>query len=102
MRPGLSRPPRCRVASPACCITSGSTVRRSIIGPRCKINSFSLIEDSILFDNVETGRNVKIRRAIIDEDLRIPEGTEIGYDHVADRARGYTVTDSGIVVVTKV
>ena len=84
------------------CITSGSTVRRSIIGPRCKINSFSLIEDSILFDNVETGRNVKIRRAIIDEDLRIPEGTEIGYDHVADRARGYTVTDSGIVVVTKV
>ena len=84
------------------CITSGSTVRRSIIGPRCKINSFSLIEDSILFDNVETGRNVKIRRAIIDEDLRIPEGTEIGYDHAADRARGYTVTDSGIVVVTKV
>ena len=51
---------------------------------------------------METGRNVKIRRAIIDEDLRIPEGTEIGYDHAADRARGYTVTDSGIVVVTKV
>ena len=84
------------------CITSGSTVCRSIIGPRCKINSFSLIEDSILFDNVETGRNVKIKRAIIDEDLRIPEGSEIGYDHEADRARGYTVTDSGIVVVTKV
>lgn len=83
------------------CITSGSTVRRSIIGPRCKINSFSLIEDSILFSNVEIGRHVKIRRAIIDEGLRIPEGLEIGYDHDADRARGYTVTDSGIVIVTK-
>ncbi len=83
------------------CITSGSTVRRSIIGPRCKINSFSLIEDSILFSNVETGRHVKIRRAIIDEGLRIPEGLEIGYDHDADRARGYTVTESGIVIVTK-
>ena len=83
------------------CITSGSTVRRSIIGPRCKINSFSLVEDSILFNNVEIGRHVKIRRAIIDEDLRIPEGTEIGYDHEADRARGYTVTESGIVIVTK-
>ena len=83
------------------CITSGSTVRRSIIGPRCKINSFSLIEDSILFSNVETGRHVKIRRAIVDEGLRIPEGLEIGYDHDADRARGYTVTESGIVIVTK-
>ena len=83
------------------CITSGSTVRRSIIGPRCKINSFSLIEDSILFSNVEISRHVKIRRAIIDEGLRIPEGLEIGYDHDADRARGYTVTESGIVIVTK-
>ena len=83
------------------CITSGSTVRRSIIGPRCKINSFSLVEDSILFNNVEIGRHVKIRRAIIDEDLRIPEGTEIGYDHEADRARGYTVTESGITVIAK-
>ena len=59
------------------------------------------MEDSILFNNVEIGRHVKIRRAIIDEDLRIPEGTEIGYDHEADRARGYTVTESGIVIVTK-
>ena len=83
------------------CITSGSTVRRSIVGPRCKINSFSLVEDSILFNNVEIGRHVKIKRAIIDEDLKIPEGTEIGYDHAADRARGYTVTDSGIVIVTR-
>jgi len=83
------------------CITSGSAVRRSIVGPRCKINSYSLVEDSILFNNVEIGRHVKIKRAIIDEDMRIPEGTEIGYDRAADRARGYMVTDSGIVIVTR-
>ena len=83
------------------CITSGSTVRRSIIGPRCKINSFSLVEDSILFDNVEIGRHVKIKRAIIDEDVKVPEGSVIGYDHEADRQKGYTVTPSGIVVVTR-
>lgn len=83
------------------CITSGSAVRRSIIGPRCKINSYSLVEDSILFDNVEIGRHVKIRRAIIDEDVRVPEGAEIGYDHEADRKKGFTVTPSGIVIVTK-
>jgi len=83
------------------CITSGSTVRRSIIGPRCKVNSFSLIEDSIFFENVEIGRHVKVKRAIIDEHIKIPDGQEIGYDHEADRQKGYTVTESGIVVVTK-
>jgi len=82
------------------CITSGGTVRGSILGPRCRINSYSLIEDSILFENVEVGRYAKIRRAIIDENIRIPEGAEIGYNHDADRQRGYTVTESGIVVVT--
>jgi glucose-1-phosphate adenylyltransferase len=83
------------------CITSGSTVRRSIIGPRCKVNSFSLVEDSILFENVEVGRHVKIKRAIIDENIKIRDGTEIGYDHEVDKQKGYTVTESGIVVVTK-
>lgn len=82
------------------CINSGGTVRRSIIGPRCVIHSYSLVEESILFDNVDIGRNAKIRRAIIDENIKIPAGAEIGYDHEEDRRRGYTVTDSGIVVVT--
>lgn len=81
------------------CITSGATVRRSIIGPLCKINSYSLVEDSILFENVNVGRNVKIRKAIIDKNLTIPDGAVIGYDHDDDRRNGYTVTESGIVVV---
>ena len=83
------------------CITSGGTVRRSIIGPRCKINSYSLIEDSILFENVTVGRNVKIRKAIIDKNVVIPDGSTIGYNHEADRSHGYTVTESGIVVVPR-
>jgi glucose-1-phosphate adenylyltransferase len=83
------------------CIISGGTVRRSIIGPRSKVNSYSLVEDSILFENVEIGRYAKIKRAIIDENVKIPEGMEIGYNHEADKGKGYTVTASGIVVVTK-
>jgi glucose-1-phosphate adenylyltransferase len=81
------------------CITSGSTVRRSILGPRCRINSFSLVEDSILFENVTVGRNVKIRRAIIDKNVVVRDNWVIGYDPDQDRARGYTITESGIVVV---
>jgi len=83
------------------CITSGGTVRRSIIGPLCKINSYSLVEDSILFENVNIGRHAKIRKTIIDKGVVIPDGTIIGYDHEADRRMGYTVTESGIVVVPR-
>ncbi len=83
------------------CITSGSTVRGSILGPRCKINSYSLIEDSILFENVTVGRHTKIRKAIIDKNVVIPNGTQIGYDLESDLRNGFTVTESGIVVVPR-
>jgi glucose-1-phosphate adenylyltransferase len=83
------------------CITSGGTVRRSILGPRCKINSYSLVEDSILFENVTIGRHSRLRRTIIDKNVVIPDGTSIGYDLEADRSKGYTVTESGIVVVPR-
>ncbi|QXE90741.1 glucose-1-phosphate adenylyltransferase [Geomonas subterranea] len=82
------------------CITSGATVRRTILGPRCKVNSYSEVEDSILFENVTVGRHVKIKRTIIDKNVVIPDGTEIGYDHDEDLAKGYRVTESGIVVVS--
>jgi glucose-1-phosphate adenylyltransferase len=91
------------IASYVCagCITSGSTVRRSIIGPLSKINSYSLVEDSILFENVTIGRHVKIRKSIIDKNVVITDGTVIGYDLEEDRRRGFTVTESGIVVVPR-
>ena len=83
------------------CITSGSTVRRSILGPLCKINSYSLVEDSILFENVNVGRHVRMRRTIVDKNVTIPDGSVIGYDLEADRRNGFTVTESGIVVVPR-
>ncbi len=83
------------------CMTSGSTVNRSIIGPRSKIHSYSLVEDSILFEKVTIGRHVKIRKAIIDKNVVIPNGAVIGYDREDDLRKGYTVTPSGIVVVPR-
>jgi glucose-1-phosphate adenylyltransferase len=64
------------------------------------VNSYSLVEDSILFENVTIGRNAKIRKVIIDKNIVIPDGAEIGYDHDEDRRKGYRVTESGIVVVS--
>ena len=66
----------------------------------CRVNSFAEIQDSVLFERVKVGRHAKIRRAIIDKDVEIPAGIEIGYDHEADRRR-FSVTDNGIVVIPK-
>jgi glucose-1-phosphate adenylyltransferase len=82
-------------------IVSGGQVYRSIISPGVRINSFALVEDSILFDHVEVGRHARIRRAIIDKDVRVPPGFDIGWNHEADRARGLHVTEEGVTVVAK-
>ncbi|MCL6527691.1 MAG: glucose-1-phosphate adenylyltransferase [Thermaceae bacterium] len=82
-------------------IISGGTVRESVIFRRSRINSYALVERSILFDGVEVGRYAKLKNVIVDKNVRIPPNTTIGYDLEADRARGFTVTSEGIVVVGK-
>lgn len=82
-------------------IVSGGQVDRCVVGPRCRINSFAKVEDSILFEGVEVGRHAKIRRAIIDKGVSIPANVEIGYDLELDRRRGLTVSEGGIVVLAK-
>jgi len=82
-------------------IISGGCVNRSILGNSCRIHSYSSVDDSILFDKVSIGRNTKVKRAIIDKAVSIPADTTIGFDFDADRAKGYTVTDSGIVLVPR-
>ena len=82
-------------------IVSGAQVYRSILSPGVRINSYALVEDSILFDGVEVGRHARIRRAIVDKDVRVPPGFDIGWDREADLARGLTVTEDGITVVAK-
>lgn len=81
-------------------IISGGSVRRSILSPKVMVHSYAEVEDSILLSGVDVGRHAKIRRAIIDKDVQIPERTEIGYDLNED-AKRFTVTASGIVVVPK-
>ena len=56
------------------CIISGGRIHRSVLGVGCRVNSFSEIEESVLFENVRIGRHAKIRRAIIDKDVEIPAG----------------------------
>ncbi|MBM3757109.1 MAG: glucose-1-phosphate adenylyltransferase [Acidobacteria bacterium] len=79
-------------------ILSGGLVKGSVLGRGVRVHTGAIVEDSILFDNVDIGRHAKIRRAILDRNVRVPEGAEIGYNLEEDRKRHY-VTESGIVVV---
>ncbi|WP_066079200.1 glucose-1-phosphate adenylyltransferase [Pseudoclavibacter albus] len=83
------------------CVLSGAHIERSVLGPWVKAESGSAVVDSILFDRVEVKPGAVVRRAIIDKNVVIHEGAQVGVDHDHDRARGFTVTDSGITVVEK-
>jgi glucose-1-phosphate adenylyltransferase len=82
------------------CIISGGSVRNSVLGRSVFVHSYSQVADSVIMDYCEIGRNAKVRRAIIDKNVQIADGEEIGYDLERDRKR-FFVTDSGIVVIAK-
>ena len=81
-------------------ILSGGRVQNSIVGYDVRVNSYSEVRDTIIFNHVNVGRRCKIRRAIIDRHVSLPEGTVIGYDEESDRAR-YNVSEKGVVTVVR-
>ncbi len=80
------------------CIISGGLIRNSVIGRDVHVHAGAEIDDSIVFDNCNIGRRAKLRRCILEKNVKIPEGAVIGYDLEADK-KNYIVSDSGIVVV---
>jgi glucose-1-phosphate adenylyltransferase len=84
------------------CIISGGRIDRSVLSPNARVNSFSHVEQSILFEGVSIGRHARVRRAIVEKNVHIPEGMEIGYDHEADVKNGFhVVPEDDLVVVPK-
>ncbi len=79
-------------------ILSGGLVRNSVIGRGVRIHTGAIVEDSVIFDGCDIGRRAKVRRAILDKNVRVPEDAQIGYDLEKDR-HFHHVTESGIVVI---
>jgi glucose-1-phosphate adenylyltransferase len=83
------------------CLLSGAHLERSVLGPWVSVGSGSKVVDSIVFDGVHIGKDAVIRRAILDKEVVVDDGATVGVDPVADRDRGFTVTDTGITIVGK-
>ncbi len=82
-------------------VVSGARVNGSVLSPNVRVHSYTTVDDSVILDGVEIGRNCQVRRAIIDKSVVLPPNTRIGYDPEEDTARGFLVTESGITVIPK-
>ena len=82
-------------------IVSGANVRKSVLSPGVRLHSRSEVEASVLMHGVDVGQGAVVRNAILDKNVVVWPGARIGVDPEEDRARGFTVTDSGIVVLGK-
>jgi len=81
------------------CIVSGGRVVHSVLSPGVRVNSYCEVDKCILLPNCDIGRFSRLKRTIVPSNVVLPESSVIGFDLEQDRAKGYTVTDSGIVVV---
>jgi glucose-1-phosphate adenylyltransferase len=81
-------------------VISGAIARRSVLSPGVHLHSYSEVEDSILMPGVNVGRDAVVRRAIVDKNVRIEEGAQIGVDPEADRER-FAVSAGGVAVIGK-
>ena len=88
------------IVSPGC-IVSGASIESSVLSPNIEVHQGARVEDSVILSHAVIGRNAVVRRAILDKNVHVPDGAEIGVDSEADEARGFTVSESGVTVVGK-
>jgi glucose-1-phosphate adenylyltransferase len=82
-------------------VVSGGLVRSSVLSPGVRVNSWARVERAVLLHNTRIGRHAVVENAILDKNVDVPEGAQVGVDKDRDRARGFTVSPGGITVVGK-
>lgn len=82
-------------------VVSGGVVENSVLSNDVFVGTGARVQDSVLMDKVTVGAGAVVRRAIVDKNVKVPAGATIGVDHDLDRARGFTITDSGLTVLSK-
>ncbi len=82
------------------CIISGARINRSLLFSHVHCRSYSSLKQVVVLPKVEIGRRARIKNAVIDRGVDIPEGLEIGYDPELDASR-FTRTENGVCLVTR-
>jgi glucose-1-phosphate adenylyltransferase len=82
-------------------VVSGGLVKQSVLSPGVRVNSWSTVERAVIMHNTRIGRHAVVRDAILDKNIEVPDGVQVGVDKEHDRARGFTVSAGGITVVGK-
>ena len=82
------------------CVISGGVVRRSLLFNSVRVNSYCLIEDSVILPNTEIGRDAVLKKTLVDGNCRIPEGLIVGVDAKLDAER-FLRTEEGITLITR-
>jgi glucose-1-phosphate adenylyltransferase len=88
------------IVSPGC-IVSGGYIEDSVLAPNVRVMRNARVDNSVILSNAWVGRDATVQRAILDKNVTIHDGAEVGVDHEADRARGFTVSDGGVTIVRK-
>jgi glucose-1-phosphate adenylyltransferase len=87
------------ILSPGVVVTGGA-VSKSVLSPAVYVDSEAEVSDSVLLPGVRVGAGAIVRNAIIDKNVVIPPGAEIGVSQEDDLARGFVV-DEGLTVLAK-
>jgi glucose-1-phosphate adenylyltransferase len=81
-------------------VITGGGVSHSVLFPRVRVRDGAIVDAAILFDGVQVGEGAHLRNCIVEKDVAIPAGAQIGFDRGVDRER-FIVSDQGVVVVPK-
>jgi glucose-1-phosphate adenylyltransferase len=88
------------IVSPGC-VVSGGSIESSVLSPNVHVYEDAKVDHSVILSHAVIGRNAVVHRAILDKNVVVPDGAQIGVDSEADDARGFTVSEGGVTVVAK-
>jgi glucose-1-phosphate adenylyltransferase len=88
------------IVSPGC-VVSGGSIESSVLSPNVHVHPDARVDHSVILSHAVIGRNAVVHRAILDKNVVVPDGAQIGIDSEADEARGFTLSEGGVTVVAK-